>query len=226
MSNLPDNFGNLLALKALVLNRLPLLCLPASFTRLASLESLILFGCKEVEELPAEDMGGLTNLHTFHLKESRQVQLPSSFTQLELLTRLELDRNVRSVNRLVESDSPALQELRQLNITRCRELTELPAAITTLHHLTSLHIYAPRLSSLPNAIGAFSRLRKLDLSRCLSLTHLPTSLTQLSCLHELNVSVTRIHFLPPGFAQLSRHKKLDISGCTKQKLTCKGTEIP
>ncbi|CAI7794626.1 unnamed protein product [Closterium sp. NIES-54] len=111
--NLPNNFGNLQALKALVLHELPLLRLPASFTSLASLETFLLVGCEEVEELPAgfgcltalwtlslayvptldlpEDLGGLTNLQTFHLNRNRQEQLPSSFTQLASLTRLELD---------------------------------------------------------------------------------------------------------------------------------------
>ncbi|CAI5994668.1 unnamed protein product [Closterium sp. NIES-65] len=397
-STLPENFGDLPALKSLVLHKLPLCHLPASFTRLASLETFLLVGCEEMEELPAgfgflsalrtlslvcsptlklpEDLGGLTNLQTFHLKQYRKEQLPSSFSQLASLTRLELDqcsvggllegvgemaklqelfiqdcrditeipesvsglvslrvlvivrcasltsvprrldsltrltqlevrgcevlkeapqalplslqalsfvnneevvslpsiprlaelrtlhlgivgarcllgigyhlsalehlelalgedayeflfaltrlsrlrtltlKEVRSLNRLVKCGGSALQELRQLNIhTTCDELTELPAAITTLHHLTSLRILSPKLSSLPDSLGAFSRLRRLDLSKCLSLMHLPGSLTQLSCLHELNLSCTSIRLLPADFTQLSRLKKLELYDC-------------
>ncbi|CAI5992005.1 unnamed protein product [Closterium sp. NIES-65] len=341
VSTLPESFGDLPALKALVLRQLPLLRLPASFTRLASLESLLLVGCKELLELPAgfccltalqtlslacsptlhlpEDLGALTNLRTFDLQDNRQEQLPSSFTQLVSLTRLELDgldslnkltqlrvrgccelneapralplslqalsfsnneevasmldisaltglrelclafvyatrleaisahlpnmehlelvleeeaekslsllarlphlrtlmlTEVGSVSNLVEPGGSALQELQQLNIyTRSERFTELPDAITTLHHLTSLQIHAPKLSSLPYAFGALLRLRKLDLSFCSSLAHFPDSLTQLSCLHELNLCDASIHLLPAGFANLSRLKKLDLDQC-------------
>ncbi|CAI5935807.1 unnamed protein product [Closterium sp. NIES-64] len=338
VSTLPESFGDLPALKALVLRQLPLLRLPASFTRLASLESLLLVGCKELLELPAgfccltalqtlslacsptlhlpEDLGALTNLRTFDLQDNRQEQLPSSFTQLVSLTRLELDglnkltqlrvrgccelneapralplslqalsfsnneevasmldisaltglrelclafvyatrleaisahlpnmehlelvleeeaekslsllarlphlrtlmlTEVGSVSNLVEPGGSALQELQQLNIyTRSERFTELPDAITTLHHLTSLQIHAPKLSSLPYAFGALLRLRKLDLSFCSSLAHFPDSLTQLSCLHELNLCDASIRLLPAGFANLSRLKKLDLDQC-------------
>ncbi|CAI5521004.1 unnamed protein product [Closterium sp. Naga37s-1] len=272
VSTLPESFGDLPALKALVLRQLPLLRLPASFTRLASLESLLLVGCKELLELPAgfccltalqtlslacsptlhlpEDLGALTNLRTFDLQDNRQEQLPSSFTQLASLTRLELDgahlpnmehlelvleeeaekslsllarlphlrtlmlTEVGSVSNLVEPGGSALQELQQLNIyTRSERFTELPDAITTLHHLTSLQIHAPKLSSLPYAFGALLRLRKLDLSFCSSLAHFPDSLTQLSCLHELNLCDASIRLLPAGFANLSRHKKLHLDQC-------------
>ncbi|CAI5521198.1 unnamed protein product [Closterium sp. Naga37s-1] len=138
---------------------------------------------------------------------------------LSLLARLPLLRTltlkgVRSVNNLVGNNDSALLELRQLNIrTWSERFTELPAAITTLHHLTSIQILAPMLSSLPDGLGALSRLRKLDLSHCSSLTQLPASLTHLSCLHELNVSNTSIRLLPAGFANLSRLKKLDLDQC-------------
>ncbi|CAI7898144.1 unnamed protein product [Closterium sp. NIES-54] len=139
----------------------------------------------------------------------------SALTRLARLRTLTLEE-ARSVNTLVESEGLGLQELRQLNISKMRgvvELTELPAAITTLHHLTSIRILMENLPSLPHAFGAFSKLRKLDLSHCSSLTHLPASLTQLSRLHELNVRYTSIRLLPPGFAQLSKLRRLDIHGC-------------
>ncbi|CAI5482595.1 unnamed protein product [Closterium sp. Yama58-4] len=137
----------------------------------------------------------------------------SVLTRLPSLRTLKLNK-ARCLQNLLKSDGSCLKELRQLNIDiACDELTELPAAITTLHHLTSLKIHAPKLSSLPDAIGSLSRLRRLNISNCSSLTHLPDSSTQLSCLHELNASNTSIRLLPPGFTQLSRLMELDLSNC-------------
>ncbi|CAI5460497.1 unnamed protein product [Closterium sp. Yama58-4] len=137
----------------------------------------------------------------------------SALTRLSCLHTLTLKGDC-SFKRLVECDGEGLLELRQLNMdTTCDEFTELPATFTTLNHLTSLQIHAPKLSSLPEALGALSRLRKLNLSNCSSLTHLPASLTQLSCLHELNVSNTSIRLLPPGLTQLSRLRRLDVHSC-------------
>ncbi|CAI5484417.1 unnamed protein product [Closterium sp. Yama58-4] len=140
-------------------------------------------------------------------------ELLTVLTRLPRLRTLTL-QEARSLDRLVESDGSSLQELRQLNIrTMYEELAELPAAITTLHHLTPIQIHARTLSSLPDTLGAFSRLRKLDLSLCSSLTRLPASLTQLSCLRYLNLSYSSIRMLPPNFARLSRLKKLNIYNC-------------
>ncbi|CAI5482569.1 unnamed protein product [Closterium sp. Yama58-4] len=374
LSSLPENFGNLPALKTLVLHELPLLRLPASFTRLTSLEAFFLV-CEGMGELHG---GGLASLQTLCLTQFSQDKLPSTFTQLASLTRLQLDEcdfvelptgmaemtnlqelcirecqalkelsefltalvslrvpriegcdelssvpkrldnltrlkqlelrrcelltevpqslplslralsyngnqqlvswpgvstltdlkklrlgtvsatcleaissrlnglehlelalgdeddakeslsaltrlsrlrtltlhGARSIKKLVGFDGSALQELRQLNIHTGRdEFTELPAAITALHHLTSIRIEAHNLSSIPDAIGALSRLHKLNLSDCFSLTLLPASLTQLSCLHELNLSCTSIQLLPAGFTQLSRLKNLKLGNC-------------
>ncbi|CAI5931777.1 unnamed protein product [Closterium sp. NIES-65] len=142
----------------------------------------------------------------------------SALTRLPRLRTLTL-QGARSVNTLVECEGSGLQELRELTISSMRGvgLTELPATITTLHHLTSIKINAEHLSSLPYFFGAFSRLRELDLSHWSSLVHLPASLTQLSCLHELNVSHTSIRLLPPGFAQLSRLRRLGVRGCEQLK---------
>ncbi|CAI5982028.1 unnamed protein product [Closterium sp. NIES-64] len=142
----------------------------------------------------------------------------SALTRLPRLRTLTL-QGARSVNTLVECEGSGLQELRELTISSMRGvgLTELPAAITTLHHLTSIKINAEHLSSLSHFFGAFSRLRELDLSHWSSLVHLPASLTQLSCLHELNVSHTSIRLLPPGFAQLSRLRRLGVRGCEQLK---------
>ncbi|CAI5934359.1 unnamed protein product [Closterium sp. NIES-64] len=198
-----------------------------------SLQALWYSGNQQVESLP--DVSSLTGLRQLcldmvdaacieaigeHLSgmEHLQLVLAEGDESLTALTRLPRLRTlsasgVRSVNSLVECEGSGLQELRQLNTLGNAGLKQLPAAITTLHHLTSIKINAEHLSSLPHNFGAFSRLRKLDLSGCSSLVHLPASLTQLSCLHELNVSHTSIRLLPPGFAQLSRLRMLDIYEC-------------
>ncbi|CAI6009212.1 unnamed protein product [Closterium sp. NIES-65] len=185
---------------------------------LTSLTQLELRECWQLIEAPqalplslqalCEHLSGVRHLELV-LEEGAEESL-SALTRLPRLRTLTL-REVCSLNSLVEFGGSGLRELRELNIIA--ELPELPAAITTLHHLTSIQIYSPKLSSLPHAFGAFSRLRKLDLSCCSSLTHLPASLTQLSCLHELNVTKTSIRLLPSGFAQLSRLRKLVLNGC-------------
>ncbi|CAI5474237.1 unnamed protein product [Closterium sp. Yama58-4] len=395
---LPENFGNLHALKTLTLNLLPLSSLPDSFTQLTSLETLCLSHCYEILELPArfgfltalnslsildsdlrlpDDIGSLTNLHTFRLsRHFSQQLLPSSFTQLSTLTSLHLTQcrilaklsedvgklsNLRVLTiqccpvlkKLPESltdlinlevlkvvgcesltaipsslsnfsrlkilalaklpyleevsgslpcslkllslgsferltsllDTPALPNLRELSSTseglmgglaagltlpslehlqlefvgntkefslsrdslpklrhltveraawmkkfpkglgsaltglrwleirRAKELTELPESFMELQSLTFVEIHAPKLSSLPEGIGALSRLRQLNLEECSSLALLPASLTQLSCLHELNLSCTAIRSLPCHFGQLSRLKQLNLDGC-------------
>ncbi|CAI5506869.1 unnamed protein product [Closterium sp. Naga37s-1] len=159
-------------------------------------------------EVISEHLSGVRHLELV-LEEGAEESL-SALTRLPRLRTLAL-RDACSLNSLVESGGSGLRELRELNITA--QLPELPAAITTLHHLTSIKIESLKMSSLPHPFGAFSRLRKLDLSHCSSLTHLPASLTQLSCLHELNVRDTSIRLLPPSFTQLSRLRKLHIQDC-------------
>ncbi|CAI5993902.1 unnamed protein product [Closterium sp. NIES-65] len=125
-------------------------------------------------------LSGVTHLQLVLAEEAGEA-LPA-LTRLPCLRTLTL-KEIRSVNDLVGSDGWGLLELWQLNLITWREeFTELPAAITALHHLTSVQILAPKLSSLPDAIGSFPRLRKFNLSHCSTLTRLPASLTQLSCL--------------------------------------------
>ncbi|CAI5994590.1 unnamed protein product [Closterium sp. NIES-65] len=188
---------------------------PTNISRLTELRILLL-GTVRAPFLEAmgASLSGLS--HVEHLEVGLGEDAEELLTVLTRLPRLHTLtlQEARSLDMLVESGGSALQELRQLNIrTMYEELAELPAAITTLHHLTSIQIHARMLSSLPDILGAFSRLRRLELSHCSSLTRLLASLTQLSCLHYLNLSYTSICMLPPNFARLSRLKKLNISNC-------------
>ncbi|CAI5994606.1 unnamed protein product [Closterium sp. NIES-65] len=182
------NISRLTELRKLHLGFVGARCLLAISYHLSALEHLEL----ALEEVAGEFLFALTRL-----------------SRLRTLTIKE----VRSLKKLVECGGATLLELRQLNIySMCDELTNLPAAITTLHHLTSMQIHAPKLFFLLDSIGALSRLRKLDLSDCSSLRHLPDSLSQLSCLHNLTLSNTPIRSLPSGLAQLRRLSRHALSG--------------
>ncbi|CAI5994624.1 unnamed protein product [Closterium sp. NIES-65] len=257
ISEIPESVSGLVSLRVLVIVKCSSLsAIPMTLDSLTRLTQLELRGCEQLNKAPqalplalqilsCENneqvvlpcISRLSELRTlllgvvgarcllaigYHLSGLEHLELVLeedadeflfALTRLSHLRSLTL-KEVRSIKKLVECGGSALQELRQLNIhTTCDELTELPAPITTLDHLTSMQIHAPNLSSLPETIGAFSRLRRLDLSNCSSLARLPASLTQLSCLHILDVSNTPIRLLPPGLAQLSRLRWLNLRNC-------------
>ncbi|CAI5481942.1 unnamed protein product [Closterium sp. Yama58-4] len=176
-----------------------------------SLQALWLSENQQLGSLP--DISRLTGLRELCLHMVDAACIEAIGEHLSNVQHLELGLTAGAEESL--SALTRLPRLRTLSVSTMRDagLTELPAAITTLHHLTSITIDVENLSSLPHNLGVFSRLRKLDLSGCSSLVHLPASLTQLSRLQELSVSCTSIRLLPPGFAQLSRLRRLHLSYC-------------
>ncbi|CAI5527089.1 unnamed protein product [Closterium sp. Naga37s-1] len=220
---LPSSFTQLASLTRVELNQCEIAELPKGVVEMTNLRELHIWNCPSVREIP-KFVTALVSLEAIsaHLPNLKHLELEldeEAEESLSLLARLPHLRTlmltgVGSVSNLVEPGGSALQELQELTIiTRSDRFTELPAAITTLHHLTSIEIRAPKLSSLPDGLGALSRLRKLDLTFCSSIAHLPDSLTQLSCLQELNLFDASIRLLPAVFANLSRLKKLDLGQC-------------
>ncbi|GJP41142.1 hypothetical protein CLOM_g826 [Closterium sp. NIES-68] len=182
----------------------------------------VLSGLTKLKLIRVRFPGGLADGEILSgLKHLKQLKLVLADDATKFLSSLSCLSDLRtltissagSMRELPEFVASAVQQLRQLGINMGGELRELPANITTLQRLTSIRIHAPKLSSLPDGIGALSRLRKLDLSKCSSLAHLPASLTQLSCLHELNLSNTSILSLPRSFSRLTRLKRLNLQGC-------------
>ncbi|GJP39894.1 hypothetical protein CLOM_g24221 [Closterium sp. NIES-68] len=195
---LPENFGRLTALKTLVLHGLPLSSLPASLGQLKALQTLLVVDCADLRELPAgfaagltslqnlslvhsphvvlpADIGRLTNLQTFLLKRSGAKEpLPTSFTLLSSLARLELDQ-------CMVSELPAavgqLRRLEELCIQCCPHITALPAAITALTELQVLRVGdCSGLSWVPRDLSRLARLREVELSGCARLTEYPHAL--------------------------------------------------
>ncbi|CAI5502532.1 unnamed protein product [Closterium sp. Naga37s-1] len=234
LRELPPGFGNLTALRSLCIENAPLLELPEDIGRLANLRVFHLSENRAQKRFPPSftRLASLTSLGVFlglgsgtascailpsledldvHLAGEAE-ELPLSLAFCPSLRSFTI-QSAGCMQELPNDIGATVQQLRQLHIKHAEELTELPASIAELRSLTCIQVHAPKLSSLPDHVGALSRLRKLDLSNCSALTHLPASLTRLSCLHSLNLSSTSVCSLPPGLAQLTRLKKLDLDGC-------------
>ncbi|CAI5935815.1 unnamed protein product [Closterium sp. NIES-64] len=181
---LPDYLGELPALATLVLHKLNVY-FPGSCSQLQALDTLVVTDCEYLDDLPEplaaltalntmciagspfvvlpDNIGGFTNLQTLFLKSYRaRKTLPSSFTQLASLARLELHE--------------------------C-ELAELPDAIGELRRLRELHVLScPRIQQLPESMAALLSLQVLVVDKCGILFSVPKSLVNLTRLKQLELS--------------------------------------
>ncbi|CAI5469997.1 unnamed protein product [Closterium sp. Yama58-4] len=227
-AGLPHDFGELPALKTLVLHKLNV-DLPASCSQLKTLETLLVTDCAHLRELPEgfgaltalktlclagspplilpDDIGDLTNLQTLFLKSYQQRHLlPSSFTHLASLTRLELQDC--ALAELPEAMGE-LRCLRELYIQSCSHLQKLSDSVSALLGLEILKVDScSSLFSVPRSCVNLTRLKELELTGCGLLRKapefLPASLEALSvgCLHQ----VTRL----PGVYHLPCFEKASL----------------
>ncbi|GJP49790.1 hypothetical protein CLOM_g8960 [Closterium sp. NIES-68] len=197
---LPEDLGCLLALKTLVLHKLPLEGLPDSLCQLAALETFLLIECASHPndlQLPAafcsltaletlgivkmprvtlpENIGELPRLRTVFLNGLyQQRRLPPSFTQLPSLTRLELGM---CMLRELPEDMGALTSLQELHIHSCPLLQKLPESLTNLSSLETLMVDdCVKLSSVPRKLDSLGKLKWLELTGCMDQTEPPTFL--------------------------------------------------
>ncbi|CAI7871589.1 unnamed protein product [Closterium sp. NIES-53] len=198
--DLPEDIGCLLALKTLVLRRLPLVALPNSLCHLPSLETFLLIECTTTPhllQLPEaicdltslqtlaimrmprvrlpENIGELSRLHTLYLNgQTQQPRLPLSFTQLTSLTRLELA--MCTIQELPE-DLGNLTNLQELHIRSCPRIQRLPESLTSLSSLEALTVDdCLKLVSIPRRLDSLRRLKWLELTGCRDQTEPPTCL--------------------------------------------------
>ncbi|CAI5464449.1 unnamed protein product [Closterium sp. Yama58-4] len=189
------NFGDLPALKLLVLEFLTLWELPPSFCRLSSPEALIIAGrTGEDFQLPAgfsglvalkaffiaesdltlpEDIGALAGLKALMLVTYAQ-PFPASFTQLTSLTSLDL--NSWGLETELPEALGELSSLQELKI-QVSPIRTLPMSIL---QLTGLHTLVIRdcdeLSEVPSRLDTFVGLKTLEILRCKKLRRSPASL--------------------------------------------------
>ncbi|CAI5457692.1 unnamed protein product [Closterium sp. Yama58-4] len=108
-----------------------------------------------------------------------------------------------------------MHSLQSFSITECESLRCLPATISLLPRLTSLHLsLLNNLRALPPSLPLLSALTSLDLSSCDLLPSLPSALGNLSSLRILKLSnLPRLADLPESFGQLSRLERLTLQYC-------------
>ncbi|CAI5471666.1 unnamed protein product [Closterium sp. Yama58-4] len=227
---LPNNFGELPRLTTLVLHKLNVY-FPASCGRLKAVETLVVSECTDLHELPhplaaltalttlclagspfvvlPNDIGGLTNLHTLFLKTYRaRGTLPSSFTRLASLARLELHEC--KLDELPEAMGE-LRRLRELYVLSCPQLQKLPESVAALLSLEVLVVDdCSSLFSVPKNLLYLTRLKQLELTACGKLRRAPEFLPGSLEILSLGSGAQQVMHLP-GTYSLPRLKRASLN---------------
>ncbi|CAI5497027.1 unnamed protein product [Closterium sp. Naga37s-1] len=168
---LPDRLGHMPALTTLVLHKLNI-HFPASFSRLQSLETLVVTDCATLAELP-DGLGALTTLKSMCVTECPSVVLPHDVGQLT--------------------------NLHTLFLKSCTEPRLLPPSFTLLASLARLELHECDLAELPEATGELSAAEALVLDNCSSLFSVPKSLINLARLKQLELTGCALLRTAPEF---------------------------
>ncbi|CAI7837201.1 unnamed protein product [Closterium sp. NIES-54] len=148
---LPDRFGQMPTLTTLVLHKLNI-HFPALFSRLQSLETLVVTDCSSLAELP-DGLGALTVLKSLCVAECPSMVLPADVGQLTNLHTLFLKSC--SAPHLLLPSFTQLASLALLELHEC-DLAELPEATGELRRLQELYLLSCHgfRSSQTEAAGA------------------------------------------------------------------------
>ncbi|KAL4607729.1 hypothetical protein ACB092_09G196100 [Castanea dentata] len=237
LETLSSSISTLKHLRYLNLNRnKKIKKLPDSICDLQNLETLILFGCNEFEELP-RDIRKMVSLRYFQIT-TKQTRLPANGIEcMPSLRYLSFYRCPR-----LECFNEGIQRLtalRCLGLGYCKSLISLPQG---MRHLTALECLGignceklnlmegddyptrlqtlrifglPQLVSLPQGLkGSADTLQFLYIYFCENLGVLPEWLPNLSSLRKLQIlECPKLSSLPEGMDRLTALRELEISGC-------------
>ncbi|XP_042483027.1 disease resistance protein RPV1-like isoform X2 [Macadamia integrifolia] len=141
--------------------------LPASFSLLRSLKSLILKGCNLSEGAIPCDLGTLSSLEELDLGYNNFCSLPANISSLSHLRKLLL-RECRMLQSLPELPS----NLEGLCTNGCTSLQSLPE-LGNLSSLFELDLSYNNFLTLPSSISGLSQLVYLKLDHCTRLQSIP-----------------------------------------------------
>ncbi|CAI7802502.1 unnamed protein product [Closterium sp. NIES-53] len=181
---LPDRFGQMPTLTTLVLHKLNI-HFPALFSRLQSLETLVVTDCSSLAELP-NGLGALTVLKSLCVAECPSMVLPADVGQLTNLHTLFLKSC--SAPHLLLPSFTQLASLALLELHEC-DLAELPEATGELRRLQELYLLSCHwIQKLPESVAALLSLEALVVDECSNLFSVPTSLINLAQLKQLELT--------------------------------------
>ncbi|KAI5419823.1 disease resistance protein RPV1 isoform X1 [Lathyrus oleraceus] len=212
--------------------------------------------CIPLDTLPREltvlDLSNAEKIKSLRGLESHNKQVPENLMVIKLsdcyrlaaipdlsrclrLEKIMLDSCI-SLKRIHESVG-SLTTLRNLNLRRCENITELPSDVSGLKHLESLILSnCTKLKVLPESIGMLKSLKTLEaddtaivklpesifrltklerlvLDSCSYLRRLPNCIGKLCSLQELSLNKLGLQELPETVGSLKNLEKLSLISC-------------
>lgn len=186
LKELPDSFGKLRSLKYLDLHFCATLKqLPQNFGLLSSLEELDLGCCPSLRDLPSS-FEKLSSLKALNLLQcTRLKRLPDNMNSLLASVNV---ADCSSLRDLPEDVCSYLKFVKDLSLSSCILLTNLPKNLVELAHLRRLDLSCcERLENLPEGFGHLKSLADLNLGSCQSLQQLSSDFHCLPSLQILNM---------------------------------------
>ncbi|KAL8128293.1 hypothetical protein AgCh_015032 [Apium graveolens] len=208
LKRLPEQLGDLKALKKIDASFTAIQKLPDSVIHLKELAELNLRYCERFRELP-EQLGELKGLKKLDAHSTAIKQLPDSITRLKELGELKLrycsnltklpeqlgemwglknlDAAYSAIKQLPDSVTK-LKGLVTLELNGCENLIKLPEEIGNMEGLKRFTADDSAIEELPDSFGGLINLVTLRLSSCKNLRNLPNSICNLKLLEELYVN--------------------------------------
>lgn len=157
LSALPDDIGNLINLKNLLLDHNQLVCIPSTIGKLTKLKLLDL-SYNNLDKLP-DQMGQLTQLTDLNLISNQLTSLPTSMDNLQSLARMNVSSN--KLDQLPDQ----LYQAHNLGEFRAADniIKNVTDDIASLSQLKTLDLNGNKMEVVPHQIALCSKLKELTL---------------------------------------------------------------
>ncbi|GAY34031.1 hypothetical protein CUMW_276360, partial [Citrus unshiu] len=226
---LPDELGNLEALRMLTVDGTTIREVPESLGQLPLLYSLQLKNCSELEyisssifkmkSLESIEISNCSNLKSFLENPSCNTD---GGTRIEKLASSRLKLEGCSSLESLPSSLCMFKNLTSLEIIDCQNFKRLPNELGNSKCLTVLIVKGTAIREVPESLGQLSSLESLVLSNN-NLERLPESLNQLSSLEYLQLFENSLEGIPEYLRSLpskltSHNLSVDLRNCLKLDL--------
>lgn len=156
LTGLPDELGDLRALRVVKLDYNKLEHLPALLTKLPLLTNLQMGGnLLSTVDASVAELRALTDLD---LSGNRLITVDPAIARCEKLVYLNLENNMLAA---LPPEIGSMQNLRVLDLSNC-QLATLPDSVSGLTSLTRLEVNNNMLKTLPPSMGRLENLKDLD----------------------------------------------------------------